>query len=206
MLPAPSSRTLVIAHKQCTTHVTHKTHPEQPTRVKAVVAALRQRLAKEAKARPNSPTLFAPVGGVTIDGGGSAIVDSHDTFVPVDGKACKQPVYTVLEMESSPAMLTMLEAQLTDGGQLTEGRMASAPMLQVARTPALHSCVCTLSPRSPPVSPRPQPVSLRAPSSSPPAAAIRVGRLHAAARAPRRARGPHARLPREAALHGTPRP
>ena len=66
-------RTIVITHKQCTTHITSKEHPEQPARIKAITTALRERLAKEASVPADSQEaagiacMFAPIDPVAIE-------------------------------------------------------------------------------------------------------------------------------------------
>ena len=105
-------RTIVITHKQCTTHITSKEHPEQPARIKAITTALRERLAKEASVPADSQEaagiacMFAPIDPVAID---AACVQAR---IP-SREQSRRPPFDMLEMESSQAMLAMLEAQLT---------------------------------------------------------------------------------------------
>ncbi|KAL1511516.1 hypothetical protein AB1Y20_006324 [Prymnesium parvum] len=148
-MPPTADHTLVLAHQQCTTHVTHKSHPEQPARVKVVMAALRERLLQECTT-PQEVGMFSSTGDITSDGHGNVLVadvcndeDLLHTLHKSEATSRKH-LYRVMEIETSPAMLAMLEAQLVRGSSLTSmtSRTESVDYFRLRVLPAVQ-CVHT---------------------------------------------------------------
>ena len=92
--PRPARKgTLCITHLQCLTHVTRSHLPEQPARVQSVMQAIRQ-LADEVKLKQPP--------------------DAASSLMPPPPSVHAAAPFDVVELDSSPAMLAMLEAQLTE--------------------------------------------------------------------------------------------